>query len=92
MDELTGSISFVRLCPMSNPREGKSFSNNEVMALIESFRLDIRLIAEDIGSLKEDMTEVKNRLGSLETKVQTLEDAVRLSLPRISKLEAKVGA
>ena len=80
---------------MTNPREGKSFSNNEVMALVEEFKNSIQLIAEDTSSIREDMKEVKERLESVETKLKTVEDAVRITLPnhekRISKIEAKVG-
>ena len=81
---------------MPSSGEGKSFSNNEVMALIEDFRGNIRLIAEDVSSLREDMTEVKDRLSSLEIEIRSLKDVIQVAVPdltrRVTKLEAKVGA
>ena len=75
---------------MPNSREGKSFSNNEVMALIESFRHDIRVIAEDVGSLKEDVHVLKEDMTEVKRRLTSIEDAIRLTIPRISKLEAKI--
>ena len=79
---------------MISPREGKSFSNNEVMALVEEFKNNIQIIAEDTSAIREDMKEVKERLESVETRLITLEDTIRITLPnhekRISSLEAKV--
>ena len=75
--------------------EGKSFSGGEVMALIESFENNIKIIAEDTGALREDMTEVKERLTNLETEVRTIKDAVNIAIPsqeiRLKKLETKAS-
>ena len=69
----------------------KSFSATEVGTLIEGFRNDMTLVSERAGTLCEDRVEVKYRLTSLEGKVQSLGDVVRLSLPRITRLESKAG-
>ena len=76
---------------MPNPKDDRNFSNNEVMALVESFKNDIKVIAEDTTSLREDMAEVKDRLSSVETTLKTLDDAVRNTLPDHEKRIAKVG-
>ena len=69
----------------------KSFSATEVGTLVEGFRTDLSLVSERVGTLCEDMSEVKDRISSLEGEVRGLKDAVRLSLPRISRLESKAG-
>ena len=81
---------------MLNPnKEDKNFTPNQVAALVESLRNDIKAIAEDTTSIREDMTEVKDRLSILETDVRTVKDAIQIALPslnqRVSKLEAKIG-
>lgn len=91
---LTGKLKFDRVLLLIGGEltmpEGKSFSNNEVMALIESFKNDIKVIAEDTTALREDMTEVKERLSGVEVRLTGVEDAVRGTLPRLTKLEVKL--
>ena len=72
--------------------EGKNFSNNEVMALIESFRSDIRLIAEDLGSVKEDVGQLKSDMGEVKAKLTSVEDALRITIPSLSKRVAALEA
>ena len=69
----------------------QEFTPNKVAALFESLEKGISTIAEDTSALREDMTEVKGRLSTLESDVRELKDAVRVAIPshekRISKLE-----
>ncbi len=75
-------------------KEDRPFTGTEVGALIESFRSELRVIAEhldtvceDVGILKVDVRDIKNRL-------IVVEDTIRIALPsiysRICVLEAKV--
>ena len=77
------------------PSMKDAYTPTEVGALIESLRSDFRLVSEGLLALRKDMDDVKERLSKLETRVQRLEDAVRVSLPsitvRLTNLEAKVG-
>ena len=70
------------------------FTAREVAVLIEDLRGEFRAVSEVVFPLREDMIEVKERLSALETKVQSLDDVVRLAIPdhakRISRLESKV--
>jgi len=80
---------------MSEPKEVRNFTSNEVASLVEDLKGEFRAVAEGVSSLADRMDNVEGRLESLETKVDTLTDAVRITLPnhekRIAKLEAKVG-
>ena len=80
---------------MANMAKDKSFSATEVGVLVERLESKIDVVAERVGGLCEDMTEVKERLTSLETRMITVEDAIRITLPdhsrRLAKLEAKAG-
>ena len=73
----------------------KSFSATEVGGLVERLETKIDIISERVGSLCEDMTEVKVRLSVLETDTTTIKDTLRITLPnhsqRLAKLEAKTG-
>ena len=70
----------------------KQFSATEVGALIERFDFKLSIVAERVGTLCEDMVEVKERLTGVETRLTGIEDAVRVNiLPRISHLEKKAG-
>ena len=73
----------------------KSFSATEVGVLVERLETKIDIVSERVGSLCEDMTEVKERLSTLETDVTTIKDTLRITLPdlsrRLAKLEAKAG-
>ncbi len=70
--------------------EKKSFSATEVGVLIEEFKSGLALIAERVGTVCDDMGEVKERLSNLETETRGLKDAVRLFGPRITRLESKI--
>ncbi len=69
------------------------FSAREVAVLVESLRSDFWGLGEVVVPLREDMAEVKERLSTLEDKVLSLDDAIRLAVPhlakRVSRLEAK---
>ena len=75
--------------------EGKNFSNNEVMALVESFRNDIRGIAEDLSSVKDDVSILKEDMTEVKTDLILIKDAVRVAIPaltqRVNRLESKAG-
>ena len=70
----------------------KHFTATEVGTLIESFRSDLSIVSERVGTLCEDMDEVKHRLSSLEVDVRSIKDVMQISvLPCIARLEKKVG-
>ena len=81
-----------------NPEKGKSdkegFTSNEVGALIESFRNDIRVIAEDQASMKDDLSALKNDMREVKEDLAMVKDAVKNSLSaldvRVTGPEAKV--
>ena len=81
---------------MTDPREEKKFTSGEVMTLVESFRNDIRTIAEDLGSVKENVIGLKEDMVEVKTDLTTIKDTLRIAIPsitnRVTKLEAKVGA
>lgn len=72
-----------------------NFTAREVAVLIEELRGEFRAVSGVVFPLREDMIEVKERLSSLEVKVQSLNDVVRLAIPdhakRISRIETKLG-
>lgn len=73
-------------------KKDQSFSATEVGTLVESFRTELQVVSERVGTLCEDMVEVKTRLSHLEVDMTSVKDAIRVSmLPRISRLETKVG-
>lgn len=61
------------------------FGSQEVMALLEDLRGEFRSVSEVVLPLRDDMGEVKERLGTLETEVRSLKDAVGLSIPSLAK-------
>lgn len=76
--------------------EDKGFTNSQVGALIESFKNDIKAIAEDLSSVREDITVLKTDMTHVKEDLTQVKDAVRLAIPaltkRVTNLEAKVGA
>ena len=72
-------------------KDDRSFSATEVGTLVERFSSELTLVSERVGTLCEDMIDVKAKLSSLETETRSVKDAVRLTLPRISRLESKAG-
>ena len=71
-------------------KEKDVYTPTEVGVLVESFQSQMSFVSERVGTLCEDMTEVKGRLSAVETRLTSLEDVVRLTLPRITKLESKL--
>lgn len=65
--------------------ENNGFSNNEVAALIESFRHEISAVAEGVTALRVDMDDVKERLSNVEVRLVAVEDGVRIGFPAINK-------
>ena len=79
---------------MAEPK--KDFSPTEVGSLVESFRHEIRLIAEKVDAVQEDVISLKNDMAEVKTDLAAVKDAIRITVPshekRIGKLESKVGA
>ena len=76
-------------------KEDRPFSGTEIGALIESFRHDLSLVAEEVRGLGEWRGRVEEGLTGIENRLVLVEDAVRVGMPdlykRISRLETKVG-
>lgn len=70
----------------------KTFTGTEVGALIESLRGDIALLAEGQIGIREDVAVLKRDVSSINLRLTTVEDAVRISLPdlyaRVKALQA----
>ena len=81
--------------PKNNPKDLEAFTSNEVAVLVEGLRSDFRAVTEGLTLLTERADKVEERLATLETKVDSLSDIVRVAIPnhekRISKIEAKIG-
>ncbi len=80
---------------MSTPKNGKSFSANEVAALVESFKKDISPIAEGVCSLKENANILKNDMTGVKSDLTVIKDVIRTAIPSINKrietIEVKIG-
>ena len=77
--------------PMVKPRkEDRPFTGTEVGSLIESFRDDISVVAEGVSAIRIDVNILKNDMQDLKRRMITVEDAVRIAFPRLSRLGAKV--
>lgn len=79
---------------MSKPRkEDRPFSGTEVGALIESFRGEMSVMAERLGSVCEDVAVLKTDLREIKDRLVVVEDTIRISLPdiysRLSRLDTK---
>ncbi|MBI4357903.1 MAG: hypothetical protein HY584_01265 [Candidatus Omnitrophica bacterium] len=76
-------------------KEDKPFSGTEVGTLIESFRNDISVIAEDVSTIRVDMNILKRDVRDLKKRMISVDDVIRVFIPKInsraSVLEAKVG-
>ena len=83
-------------------KESKSFTPNEVAALVEELKSEFRVVAEGVTGIDERLETVEERLSGVEEKLESVkerltgvEDAVRVAIPsltsRVTKLEAKVG-
>ena len=66
-----------------------SFSATEVGVLLEDMNTKIGIIAEAVAPLREDMIEVKERLGRIEFDVRVIKDVIPSMGSRIRKLEAR---
>lgn len=75
--------------------EEDRFSAREVATLVEDLRSEFKAVSQVVLPLREDMADVKERLGHVEDEVRQLKDTVRLGFPdifkRLTRLEAKVG-
>ena len=81
---------------MTKERDKKDkYSVTEVGILIESFQKDLGSVAEEVRGLGDWREGVNLRLESIEGRLIRMEDAVRVSVPdlskRLSRLEAKAG-
>lgn len=61
----------------------KAFSGTEVGALIESFRQDISLLAEGQNALREDVSIIKQDVSEIKVRLTTVEDVIRVAIPQI---------
>ena len=75
-------------------KEKDSYSVTEVGTLIESFRSDISIMAEQLNTVCEDISILKQDVGEIKNRLMTVEDVIRISLPdvyrRLNRLETKV--
>ena len=73
--------------------EDKVFSGTQVGALIESFRSEMSVMGERLGSLCEDMVIVKEDVKQLKTDMIYVKDVLRIAIPdlysRVTALEAQ---
>ena len=70
--------SFVKVPSVSKPRkENRPFTATEVGTLIESFRSEISVLGEHLGSVTEDVAVLKFDGQSIKADVQLLRDMVR---------------
>ena len=73
----------------------KAFTATEVGTMFDSLKSEIRIIAEVVVPLREDMIEVKSRLTAVETEVRSLKDVMKIAIPalsqRVTLLETKIG-
>ena len=76
-------------------KDDRPFTGTEVGALIESFRGDISVIGERVGTLCEDTAILKQDVSEIKTRLVTVEDVIRISIPeiysRLSRLEARAA-
>ena len=75
--------------------EEENFTPGRVASLIEGLRGEFKVVLDVILPLRQDMVEVKERLSAVETRVGSLEDVVRVAIPnlatRVERLETKAG-
>ena len=76
-------------------KEDRPFAGTEVAALVESFRQDISVIAEDVKSLRNDVNVLKIDVGSLKNDLTIVKDAIRIAIPdiysRLTALESRAS-
>lgn len=79
---------------MSYRKENKIYTATEVGTLIESFRNDISLLAENIGTIKKDVAILKEDMADVRQRFKIVEDTIRVALPqifsRLDRVEIKV--
>ena len=77
------------------PHEEKYYTPTEVGTLIESFRDDLSLIAERVGTLSDDVAILKEDVKDIKVRLITVEDTIRIAIPdiysRVKRLEVKVS-
>ena len=73
----------------------KEFTAREVAVLVERLEGKFQFALDILVPLREDMSEVKERLTSVEERLGRVDDGLRVGFPsinaRLSALEAKVG-
>ena len=88
--------------PEEPREEDRPFSSTEVGALIESFRNDVSAIGEEVSGFGIWRVKIDSRLESIETRLTSVEDAIRVGVaplikrvaglePRVTRLESKAG-
>ena len=72
------------------------FSASEVGTLIEDLEKKIDTVLEIVSPIPGKLEKIDDRLVAVETRLQTVEDAVRVTLPtihkRLDKIETKLFA
>lgn len=80
---------------MPSNKPNKTFTVTEVGTLVESFRNDISVIAEDLRSVKEDVNILKSDVHELKLDMKVVKDVIRIEIPflkeRVTRLEVKTG-
>ena len=80
---------------MANPKGEKSFTGSQVASLLEEIKSDFRAVTESVTDFSERMEKVERSLETMVTKLQAVEDSVKVAIPnhekRIGRLETKVG-
>ena len=75
--------------------DDKHDTSTEVGTLVESFRNDISVIAEEVRGLSDWRGEVTIRLDNIENRLVLCEDAIRISIPDIYRqltlVKVKIG-
>lgn len=74
--------------------EEKFYTPTEVGTLIESFRHDVSIIAEEVRGLSSRVGKIEVRLTCIEDRLTHVEDALRVGFPdifkRLARIESKV--
>ena len=71
--------------------EDKVFTGTQVGAVLESLRHEISLIAEGQSAFREDVNTLKEDVRELKMDMRTVKDVLRINIPRLDRLETKIG-
>lgn len=97
---MTEGDLFARVTPpwrnkMPNNEFDKTYTSTEVGTLVESFRNEIRVIAERIVPMSEDMAVLKEEMKEVKADIRVIKDVIRIEIPslknRVSKIETHIG-